>query len=112
MIDSYLMKSGFLNKSFSKDNPTIFSGSQQSNFIYKITPILSVEEKNRLNEMDKYGMRIQWLKERNYKLEYYKLHSEIFKSNLELIDSRLPEILASLLLYHYFNKVNKITDLT
>ena len=61
--------------------------------------------------MDDYNMRIIWLKKNNYKLKFYKLHSEIFKSNLELVDSKLPEILASLLLEYYFNDKNEIAEL-
>lgn len=102
---------GFSIKSYIGSKPTLFNASKQSNFIYKITPNLSAEEEVFLNEMKTYGNRIQWLKENNYQLDFVKLHSNVFKSNLELIDSRLPEILASLLRSNYLHKINKISDL-
>lgn len=110
-LQNLLKKNGFLLKSFSEDNPYLLQASKQSNFVFKITPALSSTDVEVLNNMANYGMRIKWLKEYDYKLNFYKLHSNIFKSNLELIDSRLPDILAALLLEHYFNKKNKLTDL-
>lgn len=90
----------------------LFNSSKQSNFIYKITPSLSKEDTELLNGFDTYTNRLNWLKNNNYSLSFFKMHSDIFKSNLELIDSKLPEILSSLLLHNYLEGVNKITDLT
>ena len=103
---------GFSIKSYIGSKPTLFNSSKQSNFIYRVTPELTKQEIVSLNEMDTYGNRIQWLKDNNYELNFVKLQSDIFKSNLELIDSKLPEILASLLLHNFFEGVNTITDLT
>lgn len=89
----------------------LFNSSKQSNFIYKITPDLSSKEIELLNAMETYGKRIQWLKENNFKLTFVKPQSDIFKSNLQLIDSKLPEILGSLVLFNFFSKVNKIDEL-
>ena len=59
--------------------------------------------------------KLTYLKENNRKIKFYDIESENFKLNLELIDSKLPEILSHMLLYRYSklrkNKVNSLLEL-
>lgn len=103
---------GFSIKSYLGGKPTLFNAGKPSNLIYKITP--EIDEKNRieLNNLDTYGKRIKWLVDNAYKITFLKMNSEIFRTNLELIDSRLPEILSHLLLIRYLGGPNKLAELT
>ena len=102
----------FSIKSYVGGNPTLFNASKNSNLIYKISPELDDFKKEELNKLDTYGARIKWLNENRYKLQFVKTNSEIFRTNLELIDSKLPEILSHLIVYKYTTRFNKLTDLT
>jgi len=102
---------GFSIKSYIGGKPTLFNASKNSNLIYKITPELDDLKKGELNELNTYGARIKWLNENGYKLQFVKTNSEIFRTNLELIDSKLPEILSHILVYKFTTRHNKLTDL-
>lgn len=110
-ITQYEPLLGFSIKSYIGSKPTLFNSSQQSNFIYKISPDLTDELTDYLNQMDTYSSRINWLVTNGYELRFLRLYSEVFKSNLELIDSRLPEIIASALLHNYTTGENRIQNL-
>lgn len=103
---------GFSIKSYIGGKPTLFNASKNSNIIYKIYPELNSEEITQLNDFDTYGQRIKWLINNGNRLSYHKMNSEVFKTNLELIDSRLPEILAYLVLHKYSGGSSSLNDLT
>lgn len=92
-------------------NKNIFNSSKNSNLIYQIKPDLTVKQIEFLNSLETYTERVNWLTAHNFQLYFVKIASEVFRTNLELIDSRLPEIVARLLLGKYIHGINKITDL-
>lgn len=102
---------GFSIKSYIGSKPTLFNASKNSNLVYRIVPSLSEQKIEELNEMESYGNRISWLRNQGYKLEFVSTKSEVFGTNLELIDSRLPEILAEILLIKYFSGKSKISEI-
>jgi type II restriction enzyme len=102
---------GFSIKSFIGSKPTLFNASKNSNLLYTITPPISNEQIVEINNLDTYGKRISWLKENNYKLTFLKPDSPTFHANLELIDSKLPEIFGQLLLNSFYTKKKKISEL-
>lgn len=102
---------GFSIKSFIGSKPTLFNASKNSNLLYKITPTLDEETKQKVNGLDTYGERVKWIKENGYSLTFVKPDSEIFRATMELIDSRLPEIMGHLVLNSYLKKKRTITDL-
>ncbi|MBS1571897.1 MAG: HpaII family restriction endonuclease [Bacteroidetes bacterium] len=102
---------GFSIKSFIGSKPTLFNASKSSNLLFKISPTLDEETKLQVNALDTYGDRVKWLKENDYSLTFVKPDSKIFHATMELIDSRLPEIIGHLVLTSYLKKKNKITDL-
>lgn len=110
-ITQYEPLLGFSIKSFIGSKPTLFNASKSSNLLYQITPILDKETKQIVNALDTYGERVKWMKENGYRLTFVKTDSEIFHATMELIDSRLPEIIGHLVLNSYLKKKNRITDL-
>lgn len=102
---------GFSIKSYIGGKPTLFNASKSSNFIYKISPDLSREETINVNSLSTYTLRIKYLMDNGYKLSFTKLYSNIFKTNLELIDSRFPEIWSELILETFLNGTNKMLHL-
>jgi len=103
---------GFSIKSYIGSKPTLFNASKSSNIIFQVTPQINEEESIKLNALETYGARIKWLRENGYVLKFLKLNSEIFKTNLELIDSKMPEILSHLILMSFNNGLTKLSDLT
>ncbi|MDO5607955.1 MAG: HpaII family restriction endonuclease [Capnocytophaga sp.] len=110
-ITQYEPLLGFSIKSFIGSKPTLFNASKQTNFVYQIIPSLDKDKKLKVNNLETYGERIKWLKENNYKLVFQKADSPVFSSNMELIDSKLPEIMGHIILGSYMKKTNKINEL-
>jgi hypothetical protein len=103
---------GFSIKSYLGGKPTLFNASKPSNLIYRIIPNIDDSKRDELNNLETYTARIKWLYENGYSLQFVKMNSEIFRTNLELIDSRLPEILSHLLLHRYLGGPTKLSKLT
>jgi hypothetical protein len=110
-ITQYEPLLGFSIKSFMGSKPTLFNASKNTNFLYKITPSLDEITKQKVNDLDTYGERVKWLKENGFQLTFCKPDSKMFHSSMELIDSRLPEIMGHLVLNSYLKKINKISEL-
>jgi len=102
---------GFSIKSYIGGKPTLFNANKKSNLLYKITPDLNNKQISELNSLDSYGVRIKWLVTNGHKIEFVKVPNEIFKTNLELIDSRLAEIIANILIYKYIDKISSLPEL-
>jgi len=103
---------GFSIKSYIGSKPTLFNASKISNIIYKIHPQLSIKDIDMINSFNTYGKRFKWLQDNNYKLEYIKMNSDIFSSNLELIDSKMPNIVSEMVISKIFRNKIKISDIS
>ena len=93
-------------------NEIFLNSSPETNLIYKITPKVDDSKREELNSLETYSTRIKWLIENGYNLTFAKMSNEFFRTNLELIDSRLPEILSHLLLHRYLGGPTKLAELT
>ena len=111
-ITQYQPLLGFSIKSYIGSKPTLFNASKHSNLIYRITPEIDDNQRTLLNELTTYRDRLNWLVENKYKLTFEKLNSEVFRTNLELIDSKMPEIISHLVLSSYLVGTSKLTRLT
>ncbi len=100
----------FSIKSLLGGNAILFNASKATNLIY--IPHLEEPQVKEINEFETYGDRIKWLRNNGYVWHFKKMNSEVFKTNLELIDSRLPEILSHLILHKYLDGVSKLAELT
>jgi len=113
---------GFSIKSMIGKEATLFNGGDGTNFIYKFTDVKHTEEEIKsinaikpTGKESKITLRINSLLNRGAKINFVGVQSENLKWNLELIDTKLPEILAHLLLYKYaygikssFNELLKV----
>lgn len=100
-----------MSASYIDNKPTLFNASKSSNLIFSVTPTVDNKTITYVNNLSTYGKRIEWLTKNGYSLKFLKTNSEIFKSSLELIDSKLPEILSHMVLNSYLYKTRKLTDL-
>ena len=93
---------GFSIKSQLGGNSTLLNASKATNFRYRIEGVVpSVEEIESINSISgnsKVIDRIKEIEKRGGRLVYDGAESDIFRNNLILLDSQLPEIIASLLL--------------
>lgn len=99
---------GFSIKSMIGKEATLFNGGKGTNFIYKFTNIEITEKEikylNSLTPTDKESkitFRINALLSKGAKINFVGVQSDKLQHNLEMIDSKLPEILSDVLLYRY-----------
>jgi len=83
---------GFSIKSYLGSKPTLFNAAKTTNFIYRIEPEIADNTLIQLNSLETFTLRLKWLNENGYKLKFKKMNNKVFKTNLERIDSKLPEI--------------------
>lgn len=106
----------FSIKSFVGNPPTLLNASGQTNFKFRVVGDLSdadIDEINSLMKGDAIAVkeRVALIKEKGCTLEYAGMDSDSFKDNLLVIDSRMPEILAAMLLARYDHDVVDISEL-
>lgn len=107
---------GFSIKSQLGGQATLLNAGKTTNFIYNITGFQPTENQVKsINEIDtksKIKDRIEGLKQLGGNLEYLSLEQDIFKNNLVLIDSLLPNILAEIVRTFYTSNLSSIKYLT
>jgi len=107
---------GFSIKSQLGGDSTLLNAGKTTNFIYKVEGRLCTEEEiNLINEIDtrsKIKDRIEAIKEVGGSLVFFDLQQEVFKNNLVLIDSLLPDILAGIINKFYSSTLSSVRDLT
>lgn len=103
---------GFSIKSEIGSPPTLINASKATNFIFEVTG-LSLEEVDRINAIntrEKIKDRMEQIFSSAKEVSFVKTVNHVFLNNLMLIDSRLPELLANALIYHYRDDVKNCTD--
>lgn len=95
---------GFSIKSQLGGNSTLLNASQATNFQFKIEGgNLSDNDMVRINKISSHSKirkRIEEIEKLGNSLIFQKINKSVFKNNLILIDSLLPEIIANSLLYY------------
>ncbi len=104
---------GFSIKSELGNPPTLLNASGATNFIYEISGIsdADMEHINAIDTRTKILDRINAIYELGGCIEYSHASNSIFSMNLMLIDSRMEEIIAAMLLYSYRNNEVDCTEL-
>lgn len=106
---------GFSIKSQLGKPSTLFNSSQGSNFIYKIVDKeFTDEEINSINNIEtqsKIQDRVKAIIEKGAKLKFTSTEGSVFYNNLVLVDSLLPQIMASIILQFNSSSENKLADL-
>lgn len=94
---------GFSIKSRLGNASTLLNPSRATNFIYKVSNINN-EMTNQINSIDKGAKirdRVREIERKGGQLQYYAMENEVFKLNLQVIDSNLPIILSNIILNFY-----------
>lgn len=89
---------GFSIKSKLGSASTLLNASRATNFTFRITGALSEEKIAEINAIDSQKGRMSALSESGCRLEFAFADSEIFNSNLMLVDTAMPTIIANALL--------------
>lgn len=107
---------GFSIKSQVGNDSTILNAGKTTNFIYQISDFQPTENQIKsINEIDtksKIKDRIENIKQLGGNINYVSLEQDVFKNNLVLIDSLLPNILAEIVRTFYTSNFSSIKDLT
>ncbi|MBD3255487.1 MAG: HpaII family restriction endonuclease [Candidatus Lokiarchaeota archaeon] len=107
---------GFSIKSQLGGASTLLNANKAStNFVYLIENLdlnrEQIESINLIRGRSKIKNRLENLTEKGAKLKFVKIEKESLELNLKLIDSRLPEIIATILLIYFTTKYNTFEDL-
>lgn len=107
---------GFSIKSQLGGDSTLLNAGKTTNFIYQINDFKgSVSDITRINAIDtksKIKDRLEEVKMLGGKLNFLSLEQDIFKNNLVLIDSLLPDILSEVIKQFFTSSLSKISALT
>lgn len=107
---------GFSIKSQLGGEATLLNAGKTTNFVYKIenfTPTpTQIQAINEIETRSKIKDRIEQIKNLGGNLNYVTLENDIFKNNLVLIDSLLPNILSEILKSFFTSNLSTIAHLS
>jgi len=104
---------GFSIKSQIGSPATLMNASGSTNLVYKIIGINDeiMEEVNTIETREKIIDRFTKLYSVAEKIEFYDTNNIVFRDNLEMIDSKMPEILAFAMVYRYRDNIKQYKDI-
>ncbi len=107
---------GFSIKSQLGGDSTLLNAGKTTNFIYQITGFQGTSEDikkiNKIDTRSKIKDRLEEIKKLGGKIIFFSLEKEIFKNNLVLIDSLLPNILAEVVKQFFTTSSSNVEALT
>lgn len=107
---------GFSIKSQLGGEATLLNAGRTTNFVYQIIgykPTLNeIKTINGIETKSKIKDRIELIKSKGGKLKFVTLEKDVFKNNLVLIDSLLPNIAAEMLKTFFTSNLNTLKELT
>ena len=106
---------GFSIKSQLGSPSTLLNSSKATNFRYRINGGLSDAKKEEINKIDGVGKiknRLAAIIKSNCTVEYNGLEKDVFKNNLILIDSQLPQIISGIILEYFSSKKSILSHLS
>lgn len=106
----YRPLAGFSIKSQIGAPSTLMNASGATNLIFRIDDITDeiMIDINSINSFEKIIDRFTKLYEISAKVEFVDTKNQMFKDNLEMIDSKMPEILAHAMVYRYRDNIKSI----
>ena len=104
---------GFSIKSYLGGAPTLFNASGATNFKYVVTGITEaqMEEINAIDTRTKIIDRIAKIYEYGGRIQFEKAVNDIFAGNLMMLDSKMEELIAEMLLDSYANGITDCVEL-
>lgn len=104
---------GFSIKSQIGSPSTLFNASSATNFVFELKGhTLTKTEKDTFNSFRLFKEKFDYLDSLGVYISFAKVDNEIFESNLMLIDTKMPQILAYMLENFYRGKENKVSALS
>lgn len=107
---------GYSIKSQLGGDATLLNAGRTTNFIYQVNNIkLTQKEIKSINDIDtrsKIKVRIEAIINAGGKLKFATLEQDVFKNNLVLIDSLLPNIVAEVIKTYFTTTLSSIKDIT
>ena len=110
---NYIRNVGFSIKSEVGNAPTLLNAGKTTNFIYKVVGI-TMEQAQQINVIDtknKIKDRMKTIKEFGGIISYSDMEHPIFKRNLIMVDSSMPQMIGNMLLYYYEEDVKECEKL-
>lgn len=104
---------GFSIKSELGSAPTLLNASKATNFQYEIE-VITDQQMESINALDNPRSKIIDRMEQIFSLgtvKFSKVNNENFSSNLMLIDSRMEELMAEVILCYYQHNINNCIDI-
>lgn len=106
---------GFSIKSQLGGDSTLLNAGKTTNFVYQIygfkgSPI-DIERINAIDSRSKIKDRIEEVQKLEGKLKFLSLEQDIFKNNLVLIDSLLPNILAEVIKQFFTSNLSTVSEI-
>lgn len=89
---------------------TLLNASGATNFKFGIVGELTNQEITDLNKLGPKDL-LRDLASKNIKIELLEMHNQQFETNLKMIDSQMPQIIASLMLAYYSGRGTTVADL-
>ena len=104
---------GFSIKSFLGGKPTLLNASGNTNFIFEIKGInsLEIDNINGINTKTKLKDRITLIEKLGGSMIYVGAERENMNHNLKIVDSLMPNIIGHILLSFYKKRISKIEDI-
>lgn len=106
---------GFSIKSQLGGDSTLLNAGKTTNFIFEITNTnfneSEIQQINQIDSRSKIKDRIAAIFEKRGILKFKSLEQDVFKNNLILIDSMLPNILAEIILLFYTSNLSSMKTL-
>lgn len=103
---------GFSIKSELGSAPTLINASKATNFIFEVKGLSdeTIESINSIQSKSKIKDRMERIFSESKSISFIKTNSQVFESNLMMIDSRFNELMAFALVYHYCENLNSCED--
>lgn len=106
---------GFSIKSQLGGDSTLLNAGKTTNFIYAVKGFnegdKNIDKINQIESKSKIKDRIVAIEKYGGRLSFLNLENDVFKNNLVLIDSLLPNILAEIVKCFYTSNLNNVRDL-
>lgn len=106
---------GFSIKSKLGGDSTLLNASGATNFIFKISGYnltdKTISEINSIDGVGKIQKRVKRIKEIGAKFEFSHINSDVFHQNLMVIDSKMPLIIAEMLLSYFSGNGSKVEEI-
>lgn len=92
-----------------RKNAILLNASEATNIVYRVKG-LTREQANDINGFRNIMERCRSIKQFATSIEHEAYCSEIFRENLEILDSGMPKMLADLVKVHYFQQMLQPTE--